>query len=114
MPGLVLHAGAVMMCAHPPGVVTLPAPTQQRVLVSLQPVATVSDVFVVAGCGMLLTPPSPICATVRWFQFSARVLAGGRPVLVQPTPPPSPGPGTGVPAPGPPMVQAMQIKVRAS
>ncbi|MFE5871578.1 hypothetical protein ACFQ6V_23435 [Streptomyces roseifaciens] len=112
MPGLVLHAGAVMMCAHPPGLVTLPAPTQLKVLVSLQPVATVSDVLVVGGCALTTTPP--FCATVRWFQFSARVLAGGRPVLVQPTPPPSPGPGTGVAAPGPPMVQAMQIKVRAS
>ncbi|GGY07190.1 hypothetical protein [Streptomyces hiroshimensis] len=112
MPGLVLHAGAVMMCAHPPGVVTLPAPTQQQVLVGLMPVATVADVFVVAGCGLTATPP--FCTTVQWFQFSPRVLAGGRPVLVQPSPPPGPGPGTGVPAPGPPMVQAMQIKVRAS
>ncbi|MGK5729756.1 hypothetical protein [Streptomyces sp. URMC 124] len=113
MPGLVLHAGAVMMCAHPPGVVTLPAPTQLKVLVGLQPVATVADVFVVGGCA-LTGSPSPPCVTVRWFQFSARVLAGGRPVLVQPAPPPGPGPATGVPAPGPPMVQAMQIKVRAS
>ncbi|MFF7726587.1 hypothetical protein [Streptomyces sp. NPDC008001] len=113
MPGLVLHAGAVMMCAHPPGVVTLPAPTQLKVLAGLQPVATVADVLVVGGCGLTGSPTAP-CATVRWFQFSARVLAGGRPVLVQPSPPPGPGAGTGVPAPGPPMVQAMQIKVRAS
>ncbi|MCQ8771580.1 hypothetical protein [Streptomyces telluris] len=113
MPGLVLHAGAVMMCAHPPGLVTLPAPTQQKVLVSLQPVATVADVLVVGGCSLTGSPVPP-CVTVRWFQFSPRVLAGGRPVLVHPTPPPSPGPATGVPAPGPPMVQAMQIKVRAS
>ncbi|WP_367139242.1 MULTISPECIES: hypothetical protein [Streptomyces] len=111
MPGLILHFGASVMCAHPPGLVTLPAPVQQKVLVGMQPVATALDTWLVSGCA-LTGSGGPFCATVQWQMFSTKVLAGGQPVVLQPSPPPGTGVGTGVSAPGPPMVQMMQIKVR--
>ncbi len=114
MPGLVLHIGATMTCAHQ-GPANAPAPAQQRVLVGSQPVATTADTFVVLGCGFpAASLGAPPCTSIRWLQTSTRVLVGGLPVLLQPTPPPSPGPGIGVgtPPPNPPMVQAVQLRVR--
>ncbi|WP_405682554.1 hypothetical protein [Streptomyces sp. NBC_00057] len=115
MPGLLLHYGALMMCAHPPGLVTIPAPVQQRVRVGADPVATSADVFLVAGCGFPATVPgAPPCTSVTWLHTSTRVLVGGLPVLLQPTPPVSLAPaiGVGTPPPNPPMVQAVQPRVR--
>ncbi|MCF3101824.1 hypothetical protein IPZ58_09540 [Streptomyces roseoverticillatus] len=111
MPGLILHFGASVMCAHPPGTVTLPAPVQQKVLAGMQPVATSLDTWLVAGCALAPTG-NPFCTTVQWQQFSTKVFVQGQPVVLQPSPPPGIGAGTGVPAPGPPTVQVMQVKVR--
>ncbi|MEU4351814.1 hypothetical protein [Streptomyces sp. NPDC023838] len=115
MPGLLLHYGALMMCAHPPGLVTIPAPVQQRVLVGPQPVATSADTFLVAGCSFpAATLGAPPCTSIVWLHTSTRVFVGGLPVLLQPSPPVSPGPamGVGTPPPNPPLVQAMQLRVR--
>ncbi|MBT2369860.1 hypothetical protein J7E88_32465 [Streptomyces sp. ISL-10] len=115
MPGLLLHFGAVMMCAHPPGQVMIPAPSQQRVLVGAQPVATVADTFLVAGCGFpAMSMGAPPCTSVTWLHTSSRVLVNGLPVLLQPTPPPgiAPAIGIGTPPPNPPMVYAVQFRVR--
>ncbi|MER6349815.1 hypothetical protein ACWC10_03905 [Streptomyces sp. NPDC001595] len=114
MPGLLMHYGALMMCAHPPGLVTIPAPAQQRVLVGPQPVATSADVFMVAGCSFpAMTVGAPPCTGVVWLQPSTRVFVNGLPVLLQPTPPvgPAPAMGVGTPPPNPPMVLAMQLRV---
>ncbi|MEV3993807.1 hypothetical protein AB0J57_33495 [Streptomyces sp. NPDC049837] len=111
MTGLLLHFGATMTCAHPPGLANLPAPSQQRVLVSAQPVATTADTFLVTGCALSGTGTPP-CASIRWTKAAARVFVHGVPVLLQPTPPPSPGAGLGMPSPpAPPIVQAAQIRV---
>lgn len=115
MPGLLLHHGALMMCAHPPGLVTSSAPVQHRVLVGPHPVATTADTFAVAGCGFpAMTLGAPPCTGVAWLYTSARVFVGGLPVLLQPTPPvgPAPAVGVGTPPPNPPLVQAMQLRVR--
>lgn len=114
MPGLLLHYGAMMMCAHPPGLVTVPAPVQQRVLVGPQPVLTSADMFLVAGCGFpAVTPGAPPCTSVTWLQTSTRVLVNGLPVLLQPTPTGvAPAIGVGTPPPNPPMVLAMQFRVQ--
>lgn len=114
MPGLLLHYGAQMMCAHPPGLVTIPAPVQQRVLVGSQPVATSADTFIVAGCSFpAATLGAPPCASITWLQTSTRVFVGGLPVLLQPAPVGlAPAIGVGTPPPNPPMVQAMQFRVR--
>ncbi|MBM4796781.1 hypothetical protein HXP44_33350 [Streptomyces sioyaensis] len=114
MPGLLLHYGATMMCAHPPGNVTIPAPSQQRVLVGSLPVATASDTFLVAGCSFPATSlGAPPCTSVTWLQTAGRVFVQGVPVLLQPTPAPSLAPalGVGTPPPNPPMVMALQYRV---
>ncbi|MBT2382262.1 hypothetical protein [Streptomyces sp. ISL-11] len=111
MTGLLLHFGATMTCAHPPGLANLPAPGQQRVLVSAQPVATTADTFLVAGC-TLVGPGTAPCVSIKWTNPSTRVWVNQLPVLLQPSPPPSPGAGlsTSTP-PAPPMVQAAQTRV---
>jgi hypothetical protein len=117
MPGLMLHVGATLQCTH-----VAPAtigPGQTRVLVSGQPVATVSNLIAVAGCPFQIfvgvaTKLQP-CVKVQWTMLSARVKVMGQPVLLQPTP----GPGSGlcqsveqIPQ-GPPVVTTLQTRVIA-
>jgi hypothetical protein len=112
MPGFLFHVGAIMNCAHPPGLATIPAPTQARVFVSGQPVAVKPDRFVVQFCQLTGTPTPP-CTSVQWSGFATKVTVQGQPVLLQPTPS---GTGNGIcigpPAPPPfPTVVAMQQRV---
>jgi hypothetical protein len=79
MPGPILHLGATVLCAHAgQATPTVPFP---RVLVSGQPVVTLSTPYVIAGCA-LASVPSPPCITGQWVVGAARVLAGGVPVVV--------------------------------
>ncbi|MFI1829773.1 hypothetical protein ACH41E_25520 [Streptomyces sp. NPDC020412] len=114
MPGLLLHFGASMMCAHPPGLVTVPAPVQQRVLIGANPVLTSADTFLVAGCSFpAASAGAPPCTGVDWLQTSTRVFVGGLPVLLQPAPTgTAPAMGMGTPSPNPPLVLAMQPRVQ--
>ncbi|AQS66305.1 hypothetical protein [Streptomyces pactum] len=117
MSGLLLHHGALMTCAHPPGLVTIPAPVQRRVLVGPHPVATSADTFHVAGCGFpAATLGAPPCTSVTWLHTSTRVFVGGLPALLQPSPPVGVAPAicVGTPPPNPPMVQATQLRVRGT
>jgi hypothetical protein len=77
MPGPALHLGAVVMCAHA-GTAT-PAAPFPRVLLSGQPVVTLSSPMVIAGCALTGTPAPP-CVTGQWITGATRVLAGGVPV----------------------------------
>ncbi len=80
MPGPVLHLGATVTCTHAgQAVPTAPFP---RVLVSGQPVVTLSTPYVVAGCALTGTPTPP-CVTGQWVVGAVRVLAGGVPLAVQ-------------------------------
>ena len=84
MPGFIYHVGAQAVCPHG-GQVT--ATASSRVTVSGQPVATVPDSGVVAGCPFQVpvpagTKPQP-CVRVQWAVGAARVTADGRPVLIQ-------------------------------
>lgn len=80
MPGPVLHLGATVMCAHAgQAVPTVPFP---RVLVSGQPVVTLTTPYVVAGCALTGTPTPP-CLTGQWLAGAVRVLAGGTPLALQ-------------------------------
>jgi hypothetical protein len=93
MPGLLLHVGALVQCFHAAPVTT--PPTQTRLLVSGQPVATAANLFTVAGCPFTLptVPPKPQpCVRVQWNMLSTKVLAGGQPVVLGP----GPGPGAGI------------------
>jgi len=77
MPAPVLHLGATVLCSHA-GPAT-PAAPFPRVLVSGQPVVTLSSPYVVTGCALTGTPTPP-CATGQWLTGATRVLAGGVPL----------------------------------
>jgi len=81
MPGFLLHLGATVLCAHPPGQAT-PVVTNPRVKVGGQPIVVQTSQYVIAGCA-LASVPSPTCATAQWITAATRVRAGGVPVLLQ-------------------------------
>ncbi|WP_338846072.1 hypothetical protein V8J88_20275 [Massilia sp. W12] len=87
MPGLILHAGAVIICPH--GAPAQLTPSQSRVLLSGQPAALASDQFVIAGCPFTLPTPVPKpspCISARWLQVSSRVMCQGQPLMLAPGP----------------------------
>jgi hypothetical protein len=117
MPGLMMHVGAGCKCPHQ-GIATI-APSQPRVLVSAQAVATMASQIAVAACIFQVpiptgTKPQP-CVKVVWGMPSTRVMVMGKPVMLIP----APGPGPAVcqsidPIPaGPPVVGPVQARVIA-
>ena len=79
MPAPVLHLGATVICAHAgQATPTNPVP---RVLVSGQPVVTLTTQYVVAGCALTGTGTPP-CLTGQWVVGALRVLALGAPVAI--------------------------------
>ncbi|MEO8971029.1 MAG: hypothetical protein ABI406_05430 [Ktedonobacteraceae bacterium] len=82
MPGPLLHVGATVLCSH--GGQAQPTVPMPRVLVSGQPVVTITAPYVIAGC---VLPPPPAangpCVTAMWTTGATRVLALGQPVLLQ-------------------------------
>lgn len=82
MPGFLLHLGATVLCMHA-GQAQAASPFP-RVMVSSQPVVTISSPYMVAGCTL---PPPPAgngpCVTGQFVSSATRVLAGGQPVLLQ-------------------------------
>jgi hypothetical protein len=76
MPGPLLHVGATVVCAHAgQAQPTIPNP---RVLVSGQPIVTITCPYVVAGCTQTNAP----CATAQWVSAATRVTSNGVPVLL--------------------------------
>ncbi len=80
MPGPVLHLGATVLCSH--GGQATPAAPLPRVVVSGQPVATLSSPYLVAACPFPSVSGGP-CVTAQWVVGATRVLAGGAPLLIQ-------------------------------
>lgn len=78
MPAPILHLGATVLCAHA-GQAT-PLSPFPRVMLSGQPVVTLTSPYAVAGCALTGTPIPP-CATAQWTVGAARVVAGGVPVV---------------------------------
>lgn len=80
MPAPILHLGATVLCLHAGSATPLtPFP---RVLVSGQPVVTLSTPYAIIGCALTGTP-NPPCVTAQWLVGAVRVLAGGVPVVLQ-------------------------------
>ncbi|HEY2926807.1 hypothetical protein [Piscinibacter sp.] len=77
MPAPILHLGATVLCSHA-GQATPVAPFP-RVMVSAQPVVTLTSPYAIAGCALTGTPTPP-CVTGQFVMGAARVLAGGAPV----------------------------------
>ena len=70
------------MCPHAGPITVIPSNT--RVLVSGQPVATMGDTYTVAGCPFMLPGPKPSpCVTARFLVPAARVLVNGQPAIIQ-------------------------------
>ena len=80
MPGPILHAGAVVLCAH--GGQAMPTAPVPRVTVSGQPVATIAAPYAVAGCPFPTASGGP-CVTAQWIVGATRVMAMGQPVAIQ-------------------------------
>jgi uncharacterized Zn-binding protein involved in type VI secretion len=82
MPGLLYHVGASAICPHG-GQVTV-IPTSPRVTVSGQPVATLGDQYVVAGCAFTVPTGKPQpCIKVQWLVPATRVMINGQPAILQ-------------------------------
>src|SRR5690348_2297672 len=81
MPGPILHLGATVMCSH--GGQATPTSPVPRVLVSGQPVATITAPYAVAGCAFVPPGGNGPCATGQWLVGAVRVLAMGQPLALQ-------------------------------
>lgn len=81
MPGPLFHVGATAICTHGGQVQTIP--TNTRVLVSGQPVAVVSDQFLVAGCAFNVSSSPHPCIKVQWLVPAVRVTINGQPAILQ-------------------------------
>lgn len=81
MPGSLFHAGASAICPHGGQVSVIPSNT--RVLVGGQPVATLGDSFLVAGCAFTVGPKPQPCLKVQWLVPATRVLVNGQPAILQ-------------------------------
>jgi hypothetical protein len=82
MSGQLYHVSAQAICPHG-GQVTAIA-SNQRVLVGGQPVTTLSDTYLVAGCAFTIPPSKPQpCTKVQWLVPAARVLVGGQPAILK-------------------------------
>jgi len=114
MPGLLMHVNAVCQCTHAAPATIVPA--QPRVLVSGQPVATMTAQITVAGCPFTIPGPKPQpCVTIKWLMPSARVLVMGQPAMLIPAPGAGPGMCQSpeqIPQ-GPPVVGTVQPRVIA-
>lgn len=108
MPGFLFHVGATATCPHGGQVSTIP--TNTRVLVSGQPVATLGDTYLVAGCAFTVPPGKPQpCVKVQWLVPATRVLVGGKPAILQASTGICQSPEQ-IPQ-GPPIVIATQMRV---
>lgn len=107
MPGFLLHVGAVAMCPHGGQMSIISSNT--RVLVGGQPVATLADTYMIAGCAFTIPPPQP-CVMVKWLSQATRVLVSGTPVILQNSVGLCQSAGQ-IPA-GPPNVVMTQVRVK--
>jgi hypothetical protein len=82
MPGFLMHVGATAICPHGGQVSVIPS--NARVLVGGQPVATLADTYLVAGCPFIAPGPKPQpCLKVQWMVPATRVMVGGQPAILQ-------------------------------
>ena len=77
MPAPILHLGATVLCTHAGQ--AMPMAPFPRVMVSAQPVVTLTSPYAIVGCALTGTSVPP-CATGQFLMGAVRVLAGGAPV----------------------------------
>jgi uncharacterized Zn-binding protein involved in type VI secretion len=76
------HVSAVASCPHQSGQISTIV-SSPRVKVSGQPVATLSDLYLIAGCVFTVALKPQPCIKVQWLQGAARVKVNGNPVILQ-------------------------------
>ncbi len=82
MPGPLYHVGAQAICPH--GVPITVVSTNTRVIASGQPVATMGDIFTIAGCPFTIPGPKPQpCVIAKFLTPATRVLVNGQPAIIQ-------------------------------
>jgi hypothetical protein len=79
MPGLLLHVGATVLCAH--GGQAQPTVPNPRVTVSGQPTVALPGPWAIAGCALPPNAGGP-CVTAQYVSAATRVTAGGQPLLL--------------------------------
>jgi len=81
MPGLLLHTGATVLCAH--GGQAQPLTPNPRVRVSGQAVVTQFTPYTIAGCTGQV-PPAGVgpCVSAQWVTGAVRVKVAGQPALL--------------------------------
>lgn len=80
MPGLIVDAGATIVCPH--GGQGVPVPTATRLTLGGKPPLLASDQVIIAGCPLNISgAPSP-CLQVQWLMPSVRVQVQGQPVVL--------------------------------
>ncbi len=80
MPGLMLHVGATVLCAHAGQ--AQPTAPNPRVTLSGQPSVSLSAPYVVAGCPLPPVAGGP-CVSAQWITGTLRVTSNGQPLLIQ-------------------------------
>jgi hypothetical protein len=81
MPGPIVHLGATVTCSH--GGQAQPTAPNPRVLVSGQPIVTLTTPYVVAGCPFVTPGGNGPCVTAQWIVGATRVFSNGAPVILQ-------------------------------
>lgn len=78
----VFHVNAIATCPHQSGMMSTIV-SSPRVKVSNQPVATLNDQYLIAGCVFTVgTKPQP-CVKAQWLVPASRVKVNGSPVILQ-------------------------------
>ncbi|MGH7062539.1 MAG: hypothetical protein ACREET_00525 [Stellaceae bacterium] len=80
MPGLMLHVGATVLCAHAGQ--AQPTAPNPRVTLSGQPSVLLTAPYVVAGCPLPPVAGGP-CVSAQWITGTLRVTSNGQPLLIQ-------------------------------
>jgi hypothetical protein len=109
MSGPVVHVSAGILCPH--GGSGNIIPSGPRVTVGGQPVATMADSFMIAGCAFMMGNTPHPCMRIQWLVPAARVQSMGQPVITQAST------GLALAADqmpqGPPVIGAVQPRVMA-
>lgn len=111
MGDFLLHVGATIMCPHA-GQASI-TPSNTRVKVGGQLVATVNDLTTVAGCPFTVPPSKPQpCIKVQWLVPAVRVRVNGQPALLRSSTALCQSPEQ-IPQ-GPPNVVVTQVRVKGT
>lgn len=80
MPGFLFHIKQLVTCPHSGQVQT--TSTNTKVLVNGLPVATMTDISIIAGCTLNVSGEPHPCVKVLWTAPATKVFVTGQPVLL--------------------------------